>query len=114
MEGKNIVELRRIWLAYMYDNFFYTMHKKTNLPISVIYAFFIIEATNNGIESNLLSMAKIAIIEDNHTLAKKLAELLGARLNLEVCLSSPDIETLFHEGLSLLPPDIILLDINLS
>ena len=59
-------------------------------------------------------MAKIAIIEDNHTLAKKLAELLGARLNLEVCLSSPDIETLFHEGLSLLPPDIILLDINLE
>ena len=59
-------------------------------------------------------MAKIAIIEDNHTLAKKLAELLGARLHLEVCLSSPEIETLFHEGLSLLPPDIILLDINLE
>ena len=57
LEGKNIVELRRIWLAYMYDNFFYTMHKKTNLPISVIYAFFIIEATNNGIESNLMAKA---------------------------------------------------------
>jgi hypothetical protein len=57
LQGKNIVELRRIWLAYMYDNFFYTMHKKTNLPISVIYAFFIIEATNNGIESNLMAKA---------------------------------------------------------
>ncbi len=57
LEGKNIVELRRIWLAYMYDSFFYTMHKKTNLPISVIYAFFIIEATNNGIESNLMAKA---------------------------------------------------------
>lgn len=57
LKGKNIVELRRIWLAYMYDNFFYTMHKKTNLPISVIYAFFIIEATNNGIESNLMAKA---------------------------------------------------------
>ena len=57
LEGKNIVELRRIWLAYMYDNFFYTMHQKTNLPISVIYAFFIIEATNNGIESNLMAKA---------------------------------------------------------
>lgn len=59
-------------------------------------------------------MAKIAIIEDNHLLAKRLAELLGTRLNLEVCLSSADIETLFQEGLSLLPPDIILLDINLE
>lgn len=57
LEGKNIVELRRIWLAYMYDSFFYTMHKKTNLPISVIYAFFIIEATTNGIESNLMAKA---------------------------------------------------------
>ena len=57
LQGKNIVELRRIWLAYKYDNFFYTMHQKTNLPISVIYAFFIIEATNNGIESNLMAKA---------------------------------------------------------
>ncbi len=39
-------------LGYMYEDFFYTMHKKTDLPISVIYAFFIIEATNAGIESN--------------------------------------------------------------
>ena len=57
LQGKNLVELRRIWLAYMYDNFFYTMHQKTTLPISVIYAFFIIEATNNGIESKLMEKA---------------------------------------------------------
>ncbi len=63
---------------------------------------------------NLLSMAKIAIIEDNRVLANKLAELLSARLSLEVCLSSAEIDDLFHESLSLLPPDIILLDINLE
>lgn len=57
LQGKSIVDLRRVWLAYMYDGFFYTMHKKTDLPISVIYAFFIIEATNNGIESKLMTKA---------------------------------------------------------
>jgi len=31
--------------------------KKTDLPISVIYAFFIIEATNAGIESKLMAKA---------------------------------------------------------
>ena len=41
----------------MYEDFFYTMHKKTDLPISVIYAFFIIEATNAGIESKLMAKA---------------------------------------------------------
>lgn len=54
LRGKSLVELRRIWLGFMYEDFFYTMHKKTNLPISVIYAFFIIEATNAGIESKLM------------------------------------------------------------
>ena len=57
LKGKSLVELRKIYLAYMYDDFFYTMHQKTNLPISVIYAFFVIEATSNGIESNLMAKA---------------------------------------------------------
>jgi hypothetical protein len=57
LKGKSLIDLRRIYLAYFYDDFFYSMHKKTNLPISVIYAFFIIEATNNGIESNLMAKA---------------------------------------------------------
>ena len=57
LKNKSLVELRRIWLGFMYEDFFYTMHKKTNLPISVIYAFFIIEATNAGIESKLMEKA---------------------------------------------------------
>lgn len=59
-------------------------------------------------------MAKIVIIEDNRVLAAKLAELLQSRLNLEVCLSSAEVESLFQSGLEQLPPDIILLDINLN
>ena len=57
LKGKSLVELRKIYLAYMYDDFFYTMHQKTNLPISVIYAFFVIEATSNGLESKLMMKA---------------------------------------------------------
>jgi hypothetical protein len=57
LQNKSLVELRRIWLGFMYEDFFYTMHKKTDLPISVIYAFFIIEATNAGIESKLMAKA---------------------------------------------------------
>lgn len=57
LKNKSIIDLRRIWLAYMYNDFFYTMHQKTNLPVSVIYAFFIIEATSNGLESNLMAKA---------------------------------------------------------
>ncbi|MFM8449205.1 MAG: response regulator [Haliscomenobacter sp.] len=59
-------------------------------------------------------MAKIGIIEDNLTLASRLAELLQTRLNLEVCLSSPEVEALFDPALQALPPDIILLDLNLN
>jgi hypothetical protein len=57
LNNKSLVDLRRIWLGFMYEDFFYTMHKKTDLPISVIYAFFIIEATNAGIESRLMEKA---------------------------------------------------------
>ncbi len=54
LKGKSLIDLRRIYLAYFYDDFFYSMHKKTDLPISVIYAFFVIEATSNGLESKLM------------------------------------------------------------
>ncbi len=57
LKGKSLIDLRRIYLAYFYDDFFYSMHKKTDLPISVIYAFFVIEATSNGLESKLMMKA---------------------------------------------------------
>lgn len=57
LQNKSLIDLRRIWIGFMYEDFFYIMHKKTDLPISVIYAFFIIEATNAGIESKLMEKA---------------------------------------------------------
>lgn len=47
--------LRRIWLAYNYDQFFWDVHYKTNFPISIIYAYFIMEATLEGVESDLMA-----------------------------------------------------------
>lgn len=57
LNGKSLTDLRRIYIAHQYDDFFWQIHKKTDLPISVLYAFFIIESTNNGIESDLMANA---------------------------------------------------------
>lgn len=55
LDGYTTGMLRRIWLAYNYDQFFWDVHYKTNLPISIIYAYFIMEATIEGVESNLMA-----------------------------------------------------------
>jgi hypothetical protein len=49
----NIYKMRRIWMAYHYDEMLMNVHILTDFPISMIYSFFIIEATNKGIETNL-------------------------------------------------------------
>lgn len=54
LDGKTLLEMRRIWLAYAYDQFYWDVHEKTGLPVSVIYAYFIMEATYNGVESSLM------------------------------------------------------------
>lgn len=46
--------LKRIWLAYNYDQFFWDMHELTGFPVSIIYSYFIIEATIGGAESKLM------------------------------------------------------------
>jgi len=55
LEGKSLLELRRIWLAYAYDQFYWDVHEKTGFPVSVIYAYFIMEATYQGLESDLMA-----------------------------------------------------------
>lgn len=55
LHQKNLYELRRIWLAYMYDKFFWDVHDITGFPVSVVYAYFIMEATSKGIESDLMA-----------------------------------------------------------
>lgn len=54
LENRTTPILRRIWLAYKYDQFFWDVHKNTGLPVSIIYSYFIIEATVGGVESKLM------------------------------------------------------------
>jgi hypothetical protein len=46
-------KLRRIYLAYCYESMLMNVHVLTDFPISMIYSFFIIEATSQGIETEL-------------------------------------------------------------
>ena len=46
-------KLRRIYLAYCYESMLMNVHLLTDFPISMIYSFFIIEATSQGIETDL-------------------------------------------------------------
>tara|TARA_R110000868_G_scaffold229709_1_gene482816 strand:- start:413 stop:1258 length:846 start_codon:yes stop_codon:yes gene_type:complete len=46
-------KLRRIYLSYCYESMLMNVHYLTDFPVSMIYSFFIIEATNQGIETEL-------------------------------------------------------------
>ena len=46
-------KLRRIYIAYCYESMLMNVHLLTDFPISMIYSFFIIEATTQGIETEL-------------------------------------------------------------
>jgi len=53
LKNVNLYKMRRIWMAYNYDDMLMNVHHLTGFPISMIYSFFIIEATSKGIETNL-------------------------------------------------------------
>lgn len=53
LKNANLFKMRRIWMAFNYDDMLMNVHYLTDFPISMIYSFFIIEATNKGIETNL-------------------------------------------------------------
>lgn len=53
LKDANLYKMRRIWMAYNYEDMLMNVHLLTDFPLSMIYSFFIIEATNKGIETNL-------------------------------------------------------------
>lgn len=53
LDNLDLFKLRRIWLAYHYNSMFMNVHLITDFPISMVYSFFIIEATTAGIETGL-------------------------------------------------------------
>ena len=53
LKGVDKSKLRRIYIAYCYESMLMNVHLLTDFPISMIYSFFIIEATSAGIETQL-------------------------------------------------------------
>lgn len=53
LNNSSLFEMRRMWMAYQYEGMLMNLHLMTDFPISMLYSFFIIEATNNGVESEL-------------------------------------------------------------
>ena len=53
LKGVDKSKLRRIYIAYCYESMLMNVHLLTDFPISMIYSFFIIEATSQGIETEL-------------------------------------------------------------
>jgi hypothetical protein len=49
----DLFKMRRIWLAYSYESMLMNVHYLTDFPVSMIYSFFIIEATTSGVETEL-------------------------------------------------------------
>jgi hypothetical protein len=53
LEKVDRAKLRRIYLAYCYESMLMNIHVLTDFPVSMIYSFFIIEATSQGVETEL-------------------------------------------------------------
>jgi hypothetical protein len=56
LKGMNLMKLRRLWIAYNYESLLMEVHSITEFPVSMIYAFFIVEATSKGIETDLFRL----------------------------------------------------------
>ncbi len=53
IDNLSLHELRRLNIAYNYDALFWDMHERTGFPVSLFFAYFVIEATRGGIETDL-------------------------------------------------------------
>jgi len=53
VDNLGLHKLRRIYLGYRYEEMLMKVHELTDFPLSMLYSFFIIESTSNGIETDL-------------------------------------------------------------
>ena len=53
LNNVDLFKMRRIWLLHNYNDMLMNVHVLTDFPVSMIYSFFIIEATTAGIETDL-------------------------------------------------------------
>jgi hypothetical protein len=62
IDNLSLTTLRRLNLLYNYDSLFYAVHHMTDFPVSFIYAYFILEATSVGVETELWRLYGILVV----------------------------------------------------
>jgi hypothetical protein len=79
----DLFKMRRIWLLYNYDNMLMNVHVLTDFPVSMIYSFFIIEATTAGIETDLWRLhanaGGVKALRGHGTVTYSTREVIGGR-----------------------------------
>lgn len=83
LKGMNLMKLRRLWIAYSYEDLLMQIHLMTEFPVSMIYAFFIVEATYKGIETDLFRLHANAggckALKNQKSVTYKTREVIGGR-----------------------------------
>lgn len=83
LKDMNLMKLRRLWIAYNYEALLMEVHSMTEFPVSMIYAFFIVEATSNGIESDLFRLhanaGGVKALKNQKSVTYKTREVIGGR-----------------------------------
>jgi hypothetical protein len=79
----DLFKMRRIWLLYNYDDMLMNVHVLTDFPVSMIYSFFIIEATTAGIETDLWRLhanaGGVKALRGHGTVTYSTREVIGGR-----------------------------------
>lgn len=79
----DLFKMRRIWLLYNYNDMLMNVHVLTEFPVSMIYSFFIIEATTTGIETDLWRLhanaGGVKALKGHSTVTYSTREVIGGR-----------------------------------
>jgi len=83
LENLDFSKMRRLWLLYNYNDMLMNVHLLTDFPVSMIYSFFIIEATNAGIETDLWRLhanaGGVKALKGHGTVTYRTREVIGGR-----------------------------------
>jgi hypothetical protein len=83
LNNVDLFKMRRIWLLYNYNDMLMNVHVLTDFPVSMIYSFFIIEATTKGIETELWRLhanaGGVKALKGHSTVTYSTREVIGGR-----------------------------------
>jgi hypothetical protein len=83
LNNVDLFKMRRIWLLHNYNDMLMNVHVLTEFPVSMIYSFFIIEATTTGIETDLWRLhanaGGVKALKGHGTVTYRTREVIGGR-----------------------------------